>query len=84
MAWACGLGLLSTPVFTRRARSSPRHAPGLNVSFFLHPRRPPNVTQAAGWRQVWGDAETCDSLHCRGFWGLWDALRFQGLAGIDF
>ena len=73
-----------TPASTRRARSSPRHASGLNVAHFLRPCRPPSAAKAAGWRQVWGEAKTCDSLHCRGFWGLWDALRFQGLAGIDF
>ena len=83
--WGPKRTLLPTSLFTRRARSSPRHAPGLNVSFFLHPLRPPNATQAAGWRQVWVDAETCDSLHCGGFGGCgirsdsrgWPELIFE-------
>ncbi len=51
VAWGPGLGLLPTPVFTRRARSSPRHARGLNVAHFLRPCRPPSAAKAAGWRQ---------------------------------
>lgn len=85
VGWVPGLGLLSTSVFTWRARSSPRHAPGLNVSFFLHPCRPPNATQAAGWQQVWADSETCDSRHCVGVGGCgmrsdsrgWPELIFE-------
>nr|DAH55466.1 MAG TPA: hypothetical protein [Caudoviricetes sp.]DAQ46460.1 MAG TPA: hypothetical protein [Caudoviricetes sp.] len=49
-----GEGLRSTPVFTRRARSSPRHARGLNVAHFLRPCRPPSAAKAAGWRQGMG------------------------------
>jgi len=84
VAWVPGPGLLSAPVFTRRARSSPRHARGLNVAHFLRPCRLPSAPKAAGWRQGMGRAKTCDSLHWWGFSGLWGVSRFEGLVGVDF
>ncbi len=69
---------------TWRARSSPRHARGLNVWFFLHPLRPPNATQAVGRRQVWGYTEACDSLHCRGFLEAMRCTQIRGVIGGDF
>lgn len=67
VAWVPGLGLLSTPVFTRRARSSPRHACGLNVAHFLRPCRLPSAAKAAGLRQGMGRGKN---------------LRFPALVGL--
>ena len=44
----------ATPSSTRRARSSPRHAPGLSVSIFPHPCGSSEAGHAAGF----GGAET--------------------------
>ena len=59
-------------VFTRRARSSPHLACGLNGSFFLHTCNPLNTALAGGRFPISELGNTCGTLHRGGI--LWEGL----------
>ena len=50
-------------VFTRRARSSPHLACGLNGSFFLHTCGPLSAAQAGRLVGIVGRSKACGTLH---------------------
>ena len=85
VGWVPGLGLLSTSVFTWRARSSPRHARGLNVAHFLRPCRPPGAAKAAGWRQGMGRGKNLQFPALRGLLrGMGGHPASRGWSGAIF
>jgi len=74
-----------TSVRTWRAQSSPRHACGLNVSFFLHTCTRPKPAKAGGCAREYGVEKACGSLHewgkCHGLSRRSQAAIFRGRSG---
>jgi hypothetical protein len=68
---------------TWRAQSSPRHACGLNVSFFLHACTQPKPARAVGYRRDMGGLKPCGTLHrgciCNAPAGVLEAGKGGGL-----
>ena len=72
-------------VSTWRAQSSPRHACGLNVSFFLQACTRPKPAKAGGCVRECGVGKACGSLHewgkCQGLSRGAQAAIFRGRSG---
>ena len=74
-----------TSVRTWRAQSSPRHACGLNVSFFLHTCTRPKPAKAGGCAREYGVEKACGSLRewakCQGLSRRSQAAIFSDRSG---